>query len=263
MTLSEKVARILEGVCAGEIEKAGVPVGTVSGNYRKVSDNPSKWEWITRKNPPKSDVKHDGEYVLTKSGSKDFGEITPEVAKIIRRQAGKIRLRIGEEHGKASKENYGEKHIEREERMKQIRAAGFDNARDFVEYVCNDFDAIYNNGLGLIIARNNGNNNAVAYIQIMPSEDGDFYDVKTATPARLDFKKNIKPLWSKSGNGFQQSESERAQSNQFKKESPLRSLSGNSDNSNIPSKSGVVKKAFIHNGRLYIHKSWLKEIKEA
>lgn len=30
-----------------EIEKAGKPIGTISGNYRKVADNPSKWEWVT------------------------------------------------------------------------------------------------------------------------------------------------------------------------------------------------------------------------
>jgi len=42
-------------------------------------------------------VRHDGEYVLTKDGKKDFGEITPEMSKAIRRQPGKIRLRIGEQ----------------------------------------------------------------------------------------------------------------------------------------------------------------------
>lgn len=36
------------------IEKAGVPIGTVSGNYKKISDNPSKWEWIPIKNKVES-----------------------------------------------------------------------------------------------------------------------------------------------------------------------------------------------------------------
>jgi len=45
-----------------------------------------------KKNGP---VQHDGEYVLTKDGNKDFGEISPETAGEIQRQAGKIRLRIG------------------------------------------------------------------------------------------------------------------------------------------------------------------------
>ena len=42
-----------------------------------------------------SDVKYDGEYVLTTDGSKDFGEISSEIAEVIKRQSGKIRLRIG------------------------------------------------------------------------------------------------------------------------------------------------------------------------
>ena len=42
-----------------------------------------------------SDVKYDGEYVLTADGSKDFGEISSEIAEVIKRQSGKIRLRIG------------------------------------------------------------------------------------------------------------------------------------------------------------------------
>ena len=40
-------------------------------------------------------VQHDGEYVLTSKGIKDFGEITLEISKIVGRQAGKICLRIG------------------------------------------------------------------------------------------------------------------------------------------------------------------------
>jgi len=59
-------------------------------------------------------VQYDGEFVLTRNGSKDFGEIPAEIAQQIRRQAGKIRLRIGEETGNSG--DYGEKHIERMER---------------------------------------------------------------------------------------------------------------------------------------------------
>ena len=50
-------------------------------------------------------VQHDGEYVLTASGSKDF-----------------------------CAENYGEVHIERAGRLKQLQNAGFKNARDFVDF---------------------------------------------------------------------------------------------------------------------------------
>jgi hypothetical protein len=42
-------------------------------------------------------VQHIGEFVLTKNGSLDFGEIPSEIAGVIKRQEGKIRLRIGVE----------------------------------------------------------------------------------------------------------------------------------------------------------------------
>jgi hypothetical protein len=87
-------------------------------------------------------VQYDGEYVLTSDGSRDFGEIPPETARQIKRQAGKIRLRIGEQEAD-SQRGYGEKHIERSKRMKEIKLLGFTNARDFVAYGVKNYDAIY------------------------------------------------------------------------------------------------------------------------
>ena len=90
-------------------------------------------------------VKHEGDFVLNNDGTKDFGEISPEIAKIIGRQAGKIRLRIGYHSDNANddKEKYGEIHIERSERLKQLQEAGFNNARDFVDYVGKNYNTIY------------------------------------------------------------------------------------------------------------------------
>lgn len=51
-------------------------------------------------------LQYDGEFVLTKNGSKDFGEISQEIARKIHRQAGKIRLRRGIEI-KGHKGNFG------------------------------------------------------------------------------------------------------------------------------------------------------------
>lgn len=51
-------------------------------------------------------IYYSNNYVLTSAGEKDFGEITPEIARIIHREQGKIRLEIGFQkngHG------YGEK----------------------------------------------------------------------------------------------------------------------------------------------------------
>ncbi len=140
-------------------------------------------------------VQHEGEYVLTSSGSRDFGEITPEIAQIIKRQSGKIRLRVGLEI-KGNKGNYGEKHIERHLRLEQMRAAGFECARDLVEFICRDFDEIYENGMDLLLYKY-GRKDALAYVELTPMTDGEFYDVKTALPTRRTFIKNKTPVWSK------------------------------------------------------------------
>lgn len=198
--------------------------------------------------PPKDEVKHDGEYVLTKDGKKDFGEISPELAKIIKRQAGKIRLRIGEEHGKDSNNNYGERHIERKERLKQIRAAGFDNARDFIEYVCNNFDTIYGNGIGLIIAVKGERNSKIAMIQLTPNPDGNFYDVKTGLISRNTYFKDKgkdgeekRPLWSKTESGLNADNIGEHRS-PLQKEVP-RAISGQSDIPNIVHNETDVNKS--------------------
>ena len=52
-------------------------------------------------------VQHDGEFVITSNGSKDFGE----------------------------------KHIERPERLQQLRDNGYENARDLVQDVATSFIA--------------------------------------------------------------------------------------------------------------------------
>ena len=138
---------------------------------------------------------YSGEFVLTRNGNIDFGEIPSDIAKTIRRQAGKIRLRIGKQVN-GEKDNYGEAHIERTARLKDLQAAGFSNARDFVEYVCSDYDAIYPNGIGLIVFKK-GNRFNTAYVQLVPSSDGDFYDVKTVVSSSRDVVKNKIPLWEK------------------------------------------------------------------
>ena len=141
------------------------------------------------------DVQHFGEFVLTKDGSIDFGEITDDIAREIKRQAGKIRLRVGIEE-KNSRRNFGEKHIERLTRLEQLKSAGFSCARDLVEHVCEDFDEIYKNGMDLLLYKY-GENDTMAYIELTPSENGDFYDVKTALPTRRSYIRHKSPIWKK------------------------------------------------------------------
>jgi hypothetical protein len=173
-------------------------------------------------------VKHDGEYVLTTEGSKDFGEITQDIAKEIRRQAGKIRLRIGEQDTKTDK-GYGESHIERPVRIKQIRSIGFNSARDFVQHVARNFDTIYPADGGSLFLYKHGSHDLLLVVKLAPSTNGDFYDIQTGYITR---KGRIKkePLWKVPTSG-PTSEPERANTNQ-RLTSP-NANSGNSDASNI------------------------------
>ena len=145
-------------------------------------------------------VQYDGEFVLNREGSRDFGEISSEIAQKIRRQAGKIRLRIGKQE--RDKGNYGEKHIERPDRLRQLRENGYENARDFVYDVARGFTAIYGGDSGrLILYKNEGKKGISLFVELMPSVDDDFYDVKTGMITRDTYYANKKPLWEKPQSG--------------------------------------------------------------
>jgi hypothetical protein len=145
-------------------------------------------------------VQHDGEFVLTRNGSKDFGEISTEIAQQIRRQPGKIRLRIGKQEGE--RDNYGEKHIERKERMRELRANGYENARDFVQDVASGYTAIYSgDGLRLTLYKKIDKKGISLFVELIPSQEEDFYDVKTGMITRDTYFRNKKPLWEKSQSG--------------------------------------------------------------
>ena len=132
------------------------------------------------------------EFVLTTSGTIDFGEIPEDVARSIKRQAGKIRLRIGKQVN-GDKENFGELHINRPSRLIQLVQKGYQNARDAAERICHCFYEIYDNGVGLILRTPD---NMAAYISIERNGDeSDFYDIKTISPANDRFFKRKKRLW--------------------------------------------------------------------
>lgn len=146
-----------------------------------------------------SKVTYDGDYVLTKNGSKDFGEITQDIALAIKRQSGKIRLRIDQQNNNIG--NYGEKHIERPERLAQLRQLGFENARDFIEFTCSNFNEIYSSEKRLMLTKNGEGHTCV--IELKPCEEGDFYDVITGLICRRKSienkvsKQKIRLLWQK------------------------------------------------------------------
>jgi hypothetical protein len=145
-------------------------------------------------------VEHEDEYVLTTDGSKDFGEISPEIAQTIRRQAGKIRLRAGEQAGKPG--DYGEKHIERKERLQELHSNGYKNAHDFVQDVVGGYTAMYSGEGGRLTLYKKIDKKGISlFIELMPSPEGDFYDVKTGMVTRDTYYKNKKPLWERPQSG--------------------------------------------------------------
>jgi hypothetical protein len=145
-------------------------------------------------------VQYKDEFVLTSNGSMDFGEITSEIGEIIKRQTGKIRLRVGIHEGKRG--DFGEKHIERPERLKQLKNNGYNNARDFVQDVACSFNAIYKGeGAKLILSKIESVTNSVLFIELTPADNEDFYDVKTGFIARKKYLKNKTPLWLKPNSG--------------------------------------------------------------
>ncbi|MBQ3799031.1 MAG: hypothetical protein II837_01935 [Treponema sp.] len=133
-----------------------------------------------------------GEFVLTAAGLIDFGEISTDIALSIKRQAGKIRLRVGKQVN-GEKDNYGERHINRLSRLRQLEQKGYKNAQDAAESICRCFYKIYDNGVGLILRTPD---NMAAYICIEQNGDeNDFYDIKTISPANDRFFKRKKRLW--------------------------------------------------------------------
>lgn len=132
------------------------------------------------------------DFIQAPDGGLDYGEITPEMGQAMRRQAGKIRLRQGNEA-------WGLTHI-RNGHLDQFQRLGFDSAEAFVASVAANFTAIYQrpgSALDVVFAES-GTGQRLA-VQLEPSVDGDFYDVKTASPIRADQFKNKKPLWERAG----------------------------------------------------------------
>lgn len=131
------------------------------------------------------------DFIPAPDGGLDYGEITPEMSKIMRRQAGKIRLRRGDD-------TQGLVHIEARHKA-DFAALGFTGAVDFISQVASGFTKIYKgNGAALDVVIDD-EKRGMLIVQLEPAEDGDFYDIKTATPIRRAQFKNKEPLWERAG----------------------------------------------------------------
>ncbi|GMO53866.1 MAG: hypothetical protein Ta2G_12470 [Termitinemataceae bacterium] len=171
-------------------------------------------------------VEHDGDYVLTRDGKKDFGEIASETGL----QAGKIRLRTGKQKDEIG--DYGEKHIERPKRLEQLRKNGYANARDLVEDVATNYTSIYKGKRsGIIVTKDGIKRDTTIYLALAPSDNGAFYDVKSGLISKKAYTKNKTLLWAKPQNSVQTSDEGRAPTNQRANATSRRVNFGSSDNS--------------------------------
>lgn len=130
-------------------------------------------------------------FVKAPNGSIDFGEITTSMAKEMRRQSGKVRLETGNE-------SFGEKHIE-QRHGEQIRDMGYTSVADFVADAVKHIESIWSahKGSQMVMIQSHEKGRAV-FIQLKPSENGDFYTINTAFPVSDGYaeKKKWEKLWS-------------------------------------------------------------------
>ena len=131
------------------------------------------------------------DFIPAPDGGLDYGEITPEMGKAMRRQAGKIRLRRGDE-------TQGLVHIEARH-AKDFASLGFESAQHFVAQVAKGFTKIYKGRGAALDVVLDDQARGMLIVSLEPSVDGDFYDIKTATPIRRDQFKNEEPLWERAG----------------------------------------------------------------
>jgi hypothetical protein len=79
---------------------------------------------------------------------------------------------------------------------------GYENARDFVEDVTNGYTAIYPNESGRLTLYKKIDKKGISlFVELFPSPEGGFYDVKTGMVTRDTYFRNKKPLWKKSQSG--------------------------------------------------------------
>lgn len=132
------------------------------------------------------------EFIRAPDGSVDFGEITPDMANAMRRQAGKIRLERGND-------DYGLRHIELRHGA-DIKGIGFDSVAAFVAEAVQHVHAIWKpsktSQLVVVEAEEHGK---VVFIELKPTGDGEFYTVNSAFPVPVRYveKKKRKEGWVK------------------------------------------------------------------
>lgn len=142
------------------------------------------------------------EFVLASDGSVNFGEITADMAKVMGRQAGKIRLQQGVQNSDGT--GYGLAHIEANH-GEQIRGAGYESVEQFVSESIAGMDSVWSPGKTTqLVALQSSKKGQAVFIQLQPAVDeaGDYYRINTAFPvsggyAQKREKRGWEKLWSR------------------------------------------------------------------
>ncbi|MFI3187481.1 MAG: hypothetical protein QX198_16025, partial [Methylococcaceae bacterium] len=165
---------------AGELDRV---VNAIDPNYKQAQEQNEQENQQAEVTPEaeeagaEGDLKDASDFVLAPDGSTDFGEITPDIAKDIKRQPGKIKLQVGEHLGK--NKGYGIIHIK--EGHPEIK-----NPIEFVQEVVSNFSEIWKtkNGRLILIKRGGDKTGDVSVVQLLPDNEEDFYSVVTSYKSR-------------------------------------------------------------------------------
>jgi hypothetical protein len=137
-------------------------------------------------------------YVRLEDGRDSVGDIPPDVARSLGREAAPIRLPEGR-HDVATGLGYGEAHI-MARHGDELRAAGYDDVADLVAEVAGGYSAVYrakDNRIFLVKA--NGHAKAAA-VELAPGADGQtHWSVTTAGLYRPEDFKEADRLWRRPG----------------------------------------------------------------
>jgi len=134
---------------------------------------------------------------ITINGNLNFAEISGALSEEIKRQAGVIRLNVGEN----TKDNkgYGKKHIEARHAA-QIKGAGFPNVESFIAHILGNTTEIWQASAGQLLFIAKDAQQKVMYLRLQPAvdKDGDYYRINSALPVRQEDyaeRKGMKLLW--------------------------------------------------------------------
>ena len=179
--LLDSMTQELDAIKA-QAKRRGVDLAGVKLNGPVRSDGRLPEVGATGVTPDRADV-GPNVFIEAPDGGVDFGEITPEMGKVMRRQAGKIRLQQGVQNSDGT--GWGMAHIEANH-GKEIRSAGFDSVQSFVARALRQIDAIWKpRTTAQLIAVQSGSKGKAVFLELQPAHDagGDFYRVNSAFPA--------------------------------------------------------------------------------